>query len=156
MGARLSGPSGQGGRTIEQNADINVTPFVDIMLVLLIIFMVAAPLATVSLKLDLPPPIDSVAPKEPVYVTVQTSGALFIGGRATTLETLAADVCAAAGGGACTDERIFVRAQPHRLRPCLDHHRAVPLLEAGRPAHQAVGSHLDHPVAHRWPEPLRC
>ena len=112
MGARLSGPSGQGGRTIEQNADINVTPFVDIMLVLLIIFMVAAPLATVSLKLDLPPPIDSVAPKEPVYVTVQTSGALFIADRATTLETLAADVCAAVGGGACTDERIFVRAQP--------------------------------------------
>ena len=112
MGARLSGPSGQGGRTIEQNADVNVTPFVDIMLVLLIIFMVAAPLATVSLKLDLPPPIDSVAPKEPVYVTVQTSGALFIADRATTLETLAADVCATVGGSSCTDERIFVRAQP--------------------------------------------
>ena len=33
MGAKLSGPAGQGGKTIEQNADINVTPFVDIMLV---------------------------------------------------------------------------------------------------------------------------
>ena len=113
MGAQLSGPSGQGGKTIEQNADINVTPFVDIMLVLLIIFMVAAPLATVSLKLDLPPPKgDVVEPKEPVYVTVQTSGALFIADKATTMETLAADVCAAVGGDRCTDERIFVRAQP--------------------------------------------
>ncbi|PZO35722.1 MAG: biopolymer transporter ExbD, partial [Alphaproteobacteria bacterium] len=47
MGAKLG--SGGGGRHhIEQNSEINVTPFVDIMLVLLIIFMVAAPLATVS------------------------------------------------------------------------------------------------------------
>lgn len=113
MGAQLSGPAGQGGKTIEQNADINVTPFVDIMLVLLIIFMVAAPLATVSLRLDLPPPDSrAVEPKEPVYVTVQTSGDLFIADEATSMATLAADVCAAIGGEACTDERIFVRAQP--------------------------------------------
>ena len=112
MGAQISGPSGQGGKTIEQNADINVTPFVDIMLVLLIIFMVAAPLATVSLKLDLPPANEAVEPKEPVYVTVQTSGALFIADKATTLETLAVDVCAAVGGARCTDERVFIRAQP--------------------------------------------
>jgi len=113
MGAQLSGPSGQGGKTIEQNADINVTPFVDIMLVLLIIFMVAAPLATVSLKLDLPPPDGRlVEPKEPVYVTVQTSGDLFIASRPTTMKTLAADVCATVGGDHCTEERVFIRAQP--------------------------------------------
>ena len=113
MGARISGPAGQGGGTIDQNADINVTPFVDIMLVLLIIFMVAAPLATVSLKLDLPPPIPgSLAPKEPVYVTVQTSGDLYIADRPTTLETLATDVCTAVGGNHCTEERVFIRAQP--------------------------------------------
>jgi biopolymer transport protein ExbD len=83
------------------------------MLVLLIIFMVAAPLATVSLKLDLPPPIPIFNdPKEPVYVTIQTSGALFIADKATTMETLAVDVCAAVGGERCTDERVFVRAQP--------------------------------------------
>ena len=53
MGAKLS--SGGGSKLhIEQNADINVTPFVDIMLVLLIIFMVAAPLATVSVEVKLP------------------------------------------------------------------------------------------------------
>lgn len=53
MGAKLSG-SGGGKYAIEQNSEINVTPFVDVMLVLLIIFMVAAPLATVSVPIELP------------------------------------------------------------------------------------------------------
>ena len=117
MGSKLSGPSGQGGKTISQNADINVTPFVDIMLVLLIIFMVAAPLATVSIRLDLPPatPPTDPNPKEPVYITIQETGSIFIAEKQTTLETLAADVCFAVGnptGKGCTEERVFVRAQP--------------------------------------------
>ncbi|MGZ9100427.1 MAG: biopolymer transporter ExbD [Brevundimonas sp.] len=117
MGSKLSGPGGQGGKTIEQNSDINVTPFVDIMLVLLIIFMVAAPLATVSIRLDLPPatpPVNPEQEKEPVYITIQDTGSIFIAERATALETLAADVCAALGGGnpGCKEERVFVRAQP--------------------------------------------
>ena len=111
MGARLSGAAGGGGTTIDQNADINVTPFVDIMLVLLIIFMVAAPMATVSMKLDLPPADPGSAPaRDPVHVTLQSSGGLFIAGRETTLPTLGADLCAALGGGRCTEERLFVRA----------------------------------------------
>ena len=115
MGSKLSGPAGQGGKTIEQNADINVTPFVDIMLVLLIIFMVAAPMATVSIKLDLPPatPPPPGEIKEPVYITIQDTGSIFIADRQSTIETLAADVCAAlAVATACTEERVFVRAQP--------------------------------------------
>ena len=116
MGSKLAGPSGQGGKTISQNADINVTPFVDIMLVLLIIFMVAAPLATVSIRLDLPPatPPTSDEVKEPVYITIQDTGSIFIAEQQTTIETLAVDVCAALGGGspACQEERVFVRAQP--------------------------------------------
>ncbi|HRO32214.1 MAG TPA: biopolymer transporter ExbD [Brevundimonas sp.] len=115
MGAKLSGPGGQGGRTIEQNSDINVTPFVDVMLVLLIIFMVAAPLATVSIRLDLPPAVPSTDPnpKEPVYITIQETGELFIATVPTTIATLAADVCAAQEVTTdCREERVFVRAQP--------------------------------------------
>ncbi|MDQ8028522.1 MAG: biopolymer transporter ExbD [Brevundimonas sp.] len=116
MGARVSGPAGKGEATVEQNSEINVTPFVDIMLVLLIIFMVAAPIATVSLNLDLPPakvPPGSVKPKEPVYVSVQEDGKLFLADRETSLDRLAADVCAATGRGAeCHAERVFIRAQP--------------------------------------------
>ena len=116
MGSKLSGPAGQGGKTIEQNADINVTPFVDIMLVLLIIFMVAAPLATVSIKLDLPPAVPNPSnekPKEPVYVTIQESGSIYIAEKETSIATLPADVCAAqAVATDCREERVFVRAQP--------------------------------------------
>ena len=117
MGARLAGPAGQAGVAVEQNSDINVTPFVDIMLVLLIIFMVSAPLATVSIKLDLPPatpPVDNVKQPDPVYISIQDSGSIFIAEKQTTIETLAADVCATVGnptGLGCTEERVFVRAQ---------------------------------------------
>ncbi len=113
MGAKLSGPGGRAGTIVQHNADINVTPFVDIMLVLLIIFMVAAPMATVSMKLDLPPP-DKSQPvlKEPVYITVQETGAIFIAAKRTSLEALPADVCEAQGGGACREQRVFIRAEP--------------------------------------------
>ncbi|MHC3127006.1 biopolymer transporter [Brevundimonas sp. GN22] len=111
MGAKLGG--GKGGAS--QNSEINVTPFVDIMLVLLIIFMVAAPMATVSIKLDLPPAVPSASnekPKEPVYVSIQNGGDLYIADKKTALPTLAADVCAAQGAVAdCREERVFVRAQ---------------------------------------------
>jgi biopolymer transport protein ExbD len=118
MASKLSGPGGQGGKTIQQNSDINVTPFVDIMLVLLIIFMVSAPLATVSIKLDLPPatpPTNAEKQKEPTYISIQESGSIFIADKQTTIETLANDVCAAVGnptGQGCNQERVFIRAQP--------------------------------------------
>ena len=61
--------------------DINVTPFIDVMLVLLIIFMVAAPLATVDIRVDLP--ASSAAPQprpeKPVYLTVKADKQLYVG-----------------------------------------------------------------------------
>ena len=94
MGAKLGG--GGGGRfDLGQNSDINVTPFVDVMLVLLIIFMVAIPAATVSIKLDLPPaipPPPGTKVKEPVLINVQPGGGVFIGEAKTSLDTLPADL----------------------------------------------------------------
>ena len=113
MGAKLGG--GGGGRyTVEQNSDINVTPFVDIMLVLLIIFMVSAPLATVSIRLDFPPavpPPPNQKLEEPTFISIQKTGSIFIGEKQTPPETLAADLAAEIGKGeASTEERIFIRA----------------------------------------------
>ncbi len=111
MAAKLSGGGG-GKYEISQNADINVTPFVDIMLVLLIIFMVSIPVATVSIKLDLPPatPPTNAQPKEPTFVSVERDGSVFIGDQQTTLADLAGALVGKIGGNAPTEERIFVRA----------------------------------------------
>jgi len=80
MAAKLSG-SGGGKYTVEANSDINVTPFVDIMLVLLIIFMVAAPLATVSVPVTLPRAVAPPAPNppKPVFISIQNGGEVWIG-----------------------------------------------------------------------------
>ena len=112
MGAKLGGPAGGSRRVIEQNSDINVTPFVDVMLVLLIIFMVSAPLATVSIKLDLPPAQapTNAKPEEPTYISIQQSGALYIGQLETGLATLAGDLARVIAKPNPTEERIFVRA----------------------------------------------
>ena len=94
-------------------SEINVTPFVDVMLVLLIIFMVAIPAATVSIKLDLPPaipPPPGTVVEEPTLINVQEGGALFIGERPTTLETLAADLASELDVPVPTEERVYVRA----------------------------------------------
>ena len=112
MAAKLSGSGGESG--IEQNADINVTPFVDVMLVLLIIFMVAAPLATVSVKLDLPPAVviqKAPNPPKPIYISIQRGGSIYIGDRATELDTIGNDLRKQLNGKRDpTKERIFIRA----------------------------------------------
>src|SRR6516225_1953549 len=77
MAAKLAGGNKRGGYELGQNADINVTPFVDVMLVLLIIFMVAAPLATTSLKIDLPPaqaPKNPQDQKKPTFISITKDG----------------------------------------------------------------------------------
>ena len=105
----------QGGKVEELNSDMNVTPFVDVMLVLLIIFMVAAPLATVSIRLDLPPaspPPPGEELKEPVFISIQDDTSLYVVDEETTLENLIPAVNAALAVPNPREERIFVRAQP--------------------------------------------
>jgi len=74
------------------NAEINVTPFVDVMLVLLVIFMIVAPLATVTVPVDLPRSIAAPTPPPiaPVTVTVQTNGSIFVGNVKTDQKDLVA------------------------------------------------------------------
>jgi biopolymer transport protein ExbD len=111
MAAKLSG--GGGGRyTVEQNSEINVTPFVDIMLVLLIIFMVAAPLATVSVEVKLPTAVapPQVNPPKPVYISIQNDGDVFLGDFRTDVGTLGDDLRAQIRTRNPEEERIFIRA----------------------------------------------
>ncbi|MCC2524606.1 TonB system transport protein ExbD [Vibrio coralliilyticus] len=92
------------------NHEINITPFVDVMLVLLIIVMVAAPLATVNVPVDLP--TSSAAPtpqsKAPFYLTVSTDLALTLGEEKTvTLEQLPQALAQALPD---KEQRIYLRA----------------------------------------------
>mgnify|MGYP000964869717 CR=1 FL=1 len=112
MGAKLGGSGGSDRYQVEQNIEINVTPFVDFMLVLLIIFMVAAPLASVSVEVKLP---DAVAkprqnPPKPVYISIQSGGAVYIGDFPTDLASMGDDLRKQVGRRDPTKERIFIRA----------------------------------------------
>ena len=90
--------------------EINVTPFIDVMLVLLIIFMVAAPLATVDVNVDLPVSNAEAAqrPDQPVYVTVRPDLTLALGDRDVAAQDLAAALAEVTGGDPA--QRIFLRA----------------------------------------------
>lgn len=115
------------------NAEINVTPFVDVMLVLLIIFMVSAPLATISIPLDLPPPSDNSLPDpvEPIFVSLQDTGVINVGTQSTgeiqaTFETLSAAIKEKTGDN--KERKIFIRADQKviyndvmRLMDAIDH-----------------------------------
>ena len=109
MGAKLSG---SGGNQEEAMADINVTPFVDVMLVLLIIFMVAAPLAAVTVKVNLPPAVakPGTNPPKPVYISIQSNGRIFIQDFPSDLATLGDDLRKQVGAKRdASKERIFIR-----------------------------------------------
>ena len=79
---------------MQETHEINITPFIDVMLVLLIIFMVAAPLSTVDIPVELPVAVAKVEPRtdKPVYVTVKADHSLAIGENAVSREGLVAAI----------------------------------------------------------------
>jgi len=95
---------------LEETHEINVTPFIDVMLVLLIIFMVAAPLATVDLPVDLP--ASNAAPREkpekPIYVTIRSDLALALGETPVKRNDLVASLDSLVGGD--KGKRVYLRA----------------------------------------------
>ncbi len=111
MAAKLSGGGG-GKYTVEQNSEINVTPFVDIMLVLLIIFMVAAPLAAPSVEVKLPRAVAPLAPNPPVpiYISIQGNGQAYLGDFPVELDQIGPELTGQIGRRNPADERIFLRA----------------------------------------------
>lgn len=99
------------GEDLPEAHDINVTPFIDVMLVLLIVFMIAAPLATVDVNVDLPASTGaaSARPDSPVFVTVGPDLAIRVGDHAVRGGAdMAAAIDAATGGD--RDARLFLRA----------------------------------------------
>ena len=98
-----------GGDDLEENSEINVTPFIDVMLVLLIIFMVAAPMLTVGVPVDLP---QSQAPalneeREPLTISVNGQGEIFLQETKVELEDIVPRLNAITKQG--YEERIYVR-----------------------------------------------
>jgi len=99
-----------GEDSLAEMHEINVTPFIDVMLVLLIIFMVAAPLATVDIAVNLPTSSAEQQPRPPMplYLTVKEDLTLALGESAVSRDDLAGALDTAAMGD--HDTRIFVRA----------------------------------------------
>jgi len=106
MGVRLD----HGEDAFEEVHEINVTPFIDVMLVLLIIFMIAAPLATVDVGVDLP--ISNVErqprPDEPIFLTIKSDLTLWLGDNPVSSAGLQAALDAVSKGD--RSQRVFLRA----------------------------------------------
>lgn len=114
--ALIAGSAGGGGRRRRRSRrggainEINMTPFIDVMLVLLIIFMVAAPMMSVGVPLDLPQtkaaPLNSDA--KPVTLSIKQSGQVFLGDVELVDEAIVGKLAEVAKQG--FEERIFMRA----------------------------------------------
>jgi biopolymer transport protein TolR len=115
MAMNMAGSSGGGGRRGRRKpvmAEINVTPMVDVMLVLLIIFMVSAPLLTVGVPLDLPQTQAKSLEqdKTPLQLSVDVRGKVFINDTEVAMADLIPKLKAITDARGGTDERIYMRA----------------------------------------------
>lgn len=140
MGIHLN----EGGDDLQETHEINVTPFIDVMLVLLIIFMVAAPLATVDIKVDLPASTAKPAPRpdKPIYLSIKEDKSLYLDNEQVTEEQL--------GGvldkltNADKDKTIFVRGDKvveyGRLMEVMDTLRGAGYLKIGLVGLETVGA----------------
>lgn len=109
-GGRVGGRgSRRRGRRSRLNADINVTPLVDVMLVLLIVFMVAAPLLSVGVPVELPKTDAKSLPSEsePITITVDKDGKVFLQETEVSLDDIVVRLTAIAQNG--YEERIYLR-----------------------------------------------
>jgi biopolymer transport protein TolR len=116
MAMNMAGSSGGGGRRGSRRkavmAEINVTPMVDVMLVLLIIFMVSAPLLTVGVPLDLPQTQAKSLEqdKTPLQLSVDIKGKIFINDTVVTMSELVPKLKAITDARGGMEERIYMRA----------------------------------------------
>jgi biopolymer transport protein ExbD len=101
---------GHDGDDFAETHEINVTPFIDVILVLLIIFMIAAPLATVDVPVDLPASTSERQPRpdKPIFLSIKADRTLAIGEEPVASGALGAALDTASQGN--RDERIFLRA----------------------------------------------
>lgn len=108
-GFAASARRGRRRRRAGRLAEINVTPFVDVMLVLLIVFMVTAPLLTVSIPIELPrtEAKQSAAETDPLSITIRNDGVIFLQETQVTLEELVPRLRAISNEG--YDRSIYIR-----------------------------------------------
>ncbi|XBQ16830.1 MAG: ExbD/TolR family protein [Oceanicaulis sp.] len=109
-GVDTSSGTSNGRRRFKPSAEINVTPFVDVMLVLLIVFMVSAPLLTVGVEVDLP---DTEAramttSEEPLTLTIQRDGTIYLMETEIGFDEIGPRLQAISGAG--SDARVYIRA----------------------------------------------
>ncbi|WP_330114667.1 TonB system transport protein ExbD [Pseudomonas sp. JS3066] len=140
MGIHLN----DGGDDLQETREINVTPFIDVMLVLLIIFMVAAPLATVDIKVDLPASTAKPAPRpdKPIYLSIKEDKSLYLDNEQVTEEQLASVLDKLTK--ADKEKTIFVRGDKvveyGRLMEVMDALRNAGYLKIGLVGLETVGT----------------